>query len=338
METDLIMNTVNKWVLNPVYYLDKSNNTAELLNEEKAALSKCIELIGNSLNITNIIYTPIELYYKKMMDAIRNNQKTHWDGHGWFIASEHHLTDQLKNRRKVVCLKCLKDITQHTQAKYAIAFKESDIDYRLKYEFPKSVVICDECENTFNIPAPKNYFEGVVALIVMNVYNRNNDFLSIIKSMDKILKEFENVKDRELEIANKLIEHETKITETQSKLINLAEIQKELDSKFDAEYEKFSTVLATQTKKLDSIRAENHIGKLTDQLESLQETIQEFALANSNNSLDKYKCGICRDNGIDIIMTCGHSLCTGCDSKIMSTQQPCPFCRQTVTLRIKLFS
>ncbi len=338
METDLIANTVNEWILNPAFYLDKSNSTDELLNEEKASLNKCIELIGNSLNITNVAYIPIQTYYKRIMDSIRNNQKTHWNGFGWFIASEHHLTDQLKNKRKIVCLKCLKEITNHTQAKYAVAFKESDIDYRLKYQFPKSVVICDGCENTFNIPAPKNYFEGVVALIVMSVYIRNNDFLSVTKSLDKIQREFETVKDRELELATQLIEQEANLAKTQEKLVNVVEMQKNLDGKFQVEYDRFSAILANQNKKLEAINTDNHIGKLTDQLESLQETIETFVFKNSSGCLDKYQCRICSENGIDVVMSCGHSLCAACDSKIISTHQPCPFCRQIIATRIKLFS
>ena len=48
----------------------------------------------------------------------------------------------------------------------------------------------------------------------------------------------------------------------------------------------------------------------------------------------KIVCGICTEDINDIyVLNCGHSLCSSCDSQLTS----CPFCRQPITNRVKLF-
>lgn len=337
METDFILNTINQWVLNPAFYLDKSNSTDELLNEEKIAMNKCIEIIGTSLNITNINYVPIQAYYKRFMDSIRNNQKGAWNSFGWFIASENHLIDQLKNNRKIMCLKCLRTVRHHTHVKYAVSIKEAEIDYRLKFKFPKSFVVCVDCENSFNVPAPKNYFEGVVAIIIMNVNNKNSNFISITKSLDIIQREFNLAKDKELELANSLREHEDKLEATKRRIVDIIKMKDEMETKFQTEYVGFMDKLQEQNARVETVRTDNHVGKLMDQLEELQLSINEFTTKNAKYDINKYECTICRENSVDVTLSCGHLLCSDCDSKLGTHNQICPFCRSQITAHIKMF-
>ena len=54
-----------------------------------------------------------------------------------------------------------------------------------------------------------------------------------------------------------------------------------------------------------------------------------------DEAVDRLLCGICTVNTKNIVLNCGHAICNVCNE--MLPKKECPFCKQPITMRQKLF-
>jgi hypothetical protein len=54
-----------------------------------------------------------------------------------------------------------------------------------------------------------------------------------------------------------------------------------------------------------------------------------------DEAVDRLLCGICSENTKNIVLNCGHAICNVCNERL--PKKECPFCKQPITMRQKLF-
>eukprot|EP00775_Hariotina_reticulata_P006318 gene6318-6553_t len=76
-------------------------------------------------------------------------------------------------------------------------------------------------------------------------------------------------------------------------------------------------------------------GKLESCTKAVRQVVLQRSIAESQRqaNADSLRCAVCLEAPRRLAFNCGHQTCDGCGNKMMS----CPFCRQTITAKIRLF-